>query len=56
MSETKRENMIREITRDIESYREAIENAEGALAEAERELDEILAEEFGKEDHGQEHP
>jgi F0F1-type ATP synthase membrane subunit b/b' len=36
------ENRIRKINKDIEAYREAIENAEGALAEAERELDEIL--------------
>ena len=33
---------IKKITRDIESYKEAIENAEGAIIEAERELDEIL--------------
>ena len=33
---------IRKIAKDIESYKEAIENAEGALAEAERELDEEL--------------
>ena len=28
---------------DLESYRQAIANAENALAEAERELDEMLA-------------
>lgn len=36
------ENRIQQITKDIESYQEAIENAEGALAEAERELSEEL--------------
>ena len=34
---------IREIEADIESYRKAIENAEGALAEAETEINELLA-------------
>ena len=38
----KMEKRIKEISRDIESYKEAIENAEGAIIEAERELDEIL--------------
>ncbi len=38
----KMEKRIKEISRDIESYKEAIENAEGAIVEAERELDEIL--------------
>ena len=38
----KMEKQIKEISRDIESYKEAIENAEGAIVEAERELDEIL--------------
>ena len=33
---------IRQIQRDIEAYQQAIENAEGALEAAERELDEIL--------------
>lgn len=36
------ETRIQKITRDIEAYREAIENAEGAIAEAEREIDEEL--------------
>lgn len=38
----KMEKRIKEISRDIDSYKEAIENAEGAIVEAERELDEIL--------------
>ena len=36
------ETRIQKITKDINAYREAIENAEGALAEAERELNEEL--------------
>lgn len=36
------ENRIAMISKDIENYQEAIENAEGALAEAERELSEEL--------------
>ena len=36
------ETRIQKITKDIANYREAIENAEGALAEAERELCEEL--------------
>ena len=36
------EERIRKISEDIELYRQAIENAEAALAEAERELDEEL--------------
>ena len=34
---------IQKIIDDIESYNEAIDNAEGALAEAERELEEELS-------------
>jgi len=34
------EKRIRKIKADIEVYRQAIESAEGALAEAERELEE----------------
>ena len=34
---------IQQIQDDIDSYTEAIRNAEGAIAEAERELDEQLA-------------
>lgn len=44
------ENRIAEITRDIEAYEEAIENAEGALAEAERELNEELQKYVDAED------
>lgn len=40
--EVMEDNRIKEIASDIEKYKEAIENAEGALAEAERELDEEL--------------
>ena len=36
------EDRIRQITREIEAYQRAIEDAEGALAEAERELQEEL--------------
>jgi len=36
------EDKIRKIEADIEAYRQAIEDAEGALAEAERELEEEL--------------
>jgi len=35
-------NKIQEIERDIENYKEAIANAEGALEEAEREIQEEL--------------
>lgn len=34
---------INQIGDDIKAYEEAIENAEGALAEAEREMNEALA-------------
>lgn len=34
---------IKQIADDIKAYEEAIENAEGALAEAEREMNEALA-------------
>ena len=37
------EERIRQIAKDIENYEKAIKNAEGALAEAERELDELLS-------------
>lgn len=37
-----KETRIQKITRDITTYREAIDNAEGALAEAERELNDEL--------------
>ena len=38
------ENNIRKISQDMDAYRKAIENAEAALAEAERELTIALAE------------
>ena len=37
---------IKQIEADIEAYKTAIENAEGALAEAERELEEALNEAY----------
>ena len=43
------ENRIQQIANDIDAYREAIDNAEGALAEAERELTEEL-EKYCEED------
>ena len=42
-SESMSEERIRQIAKDIENYEKAIKNAEGALAEAERELDELLS-------------
>ena len=36
------ENRIKQITKDIEAYKETIECLEGAIVEAERELDEEL--------------
>jgi len=42
------EERIRQITREIEAYQQAIEDAEGALAEAERELQEVM--EFSPEE------
>ena len=38
------ESRIREVEEEIEAYRQALEDAQGALADAERELDEMLAE------------
>lgn len=40
------QELIAQIQKDIENYEEAIRNAEGALAEAERELDEYLSEHY----------
>ena len=40
---------IKQIERDIANYKEAIENAEGALAEAERELDDELSHAYSEE-------
>ena len=42
------ESRIRQIEADIEAYQRAIENAEGALAEAERELVEELDRRYGE--------
>ncbi len=39
---------IKQIKKDIESYRQAIENAECAMAAANQELNELLAEEYYK--------
>ena len=58
----KKEQMeqIRQITKDIEAYKAAIEDAEGALDAAERELNEVLQdiyqEESPEEYPGQEEP
>ena len=43
------EIMIRRIKKDIENYEKASENAEGALAEAERELEDVLNDTYGDE-------
>ena len=40
------ESRIRQIEADIKAYQQAIEDAEGALAEAERELNELLCERY----------
>ena len=40
---------IRQIQQDIESYRQAIEDAEAALEAAERELDEELQARYAEE-------
>ena len=40
---------IRQIHQDIERYQQAIEDAEGALAEAERELEEELEARYAEE-------
>lgn len=42
------EDRIRKIQADIEAYQQAIENAEGAMAEAERELIEELDRRYGE--------
>lgn len=44
------EDRIRKIQADIDAYRQAIEDAEGALAEAERELNEELELRYSLED------
>ena len=38
------EKMMKKLDREIQCYRQALEDAGGALAEAESELDEVLAE------------
>ena len=45
------ESRIKEITEEIEAYQRAIENAEGALAEAERELAELYSSEYWAEEN-----
>lgn len=49
------ETRIQKISKDIEAYREAIDNAEGALAEAERELNEEL-EKYDTDDNIEDYP
>ena len=43
------ETRVDELMAEIESYKQAIDDAEGALASAEAELDELLADHFEKE-------
>ena len=43
------ETRIQELFADIEAYKQAIENAEGALDAAEQKLDEAVAAEFEKQ-------
>ena len=47
---------IEQIQDDINAYREAIENAEGALAEAERELDEELDRRYADDGNIEDYP
>ncbi len=52
MSENKavsRENRIRELFEEVENYRQAIRNAQDALASAEMELDTALDSEYRKQ-------
>lgn len=44
------ENKIQQILSDIDAYKEAIEEAQNALAAAEQELDEELESAFSEED------
>ena len=44
-----KDRMIQKLEDEIDNYQEAIENAEGALAEAERELQEELEARYGKD-------
>ena len=47
---------IRKLDREIEIYRQAIRDAEDALADAEREMDGMLAEAFSGQDMNNEEP
>lgn len=50
------EEKLWEIGGHIEAYREMIDNAEGAMAEAEREIREILAETYEQENLSEWYP
>lgn len=50
------ENRVKKILEDINAYQEAINNAEGALAEAERELVEVLDSQTGCDDNMEDYP
>ena len=50
------EEKLWEIGGNIEAYREMIDNAEGAMAEAEREIREILAETYEQENLSEWYP
>ena len=43
------ETQVNKLMAEIESYKQAIDDAEGALASAEAELNELLADHFEKE-------
>lgn len=47
--ENGKENEIRKLMADVETYRQAIQDAKDALESAERELDDVLASEMEKE-------
>lgn len=47
--DTAMENKIQQILSDIDAYKEAIEEAQNALAAAEQELEEELEAEYSKE-------
>ena len=47
-SESMENNKIRELMSEVETYRQAIQDAKDALASAEMELDETLEEEFNQ--------
>ena len=50
------ETRIQKITKDIEAYQKAIENAEGALEEAERELAEELDKRYANDGNMEDYP